>query len=895
MRLKIGTLGYLALGLLPVLASEEANEAMALTEANMAHRMMLLVIQLGLILFAAKLGNMLFERFHLPGCLGELTAGIVVGPHLLGKVGLPGFPHGLFPMAGEFPVSIELYGFCVVASIVLLFMVGLETDLGMFLRYSVAGSAVGFGGVVASFVLGDLTAVFLGQFAFGRSLGFFDPACLFLGVISTATSVGITARVLAEKRKLDTPEGVTILAGAVVDDVLGIIMLTVVLGLVTASSMHGKVNWGHIGIIAVKAVGIWLAATAIGLLSARRIGTLLKLFRDRAAIAVMALGLALVLSGLFEEAGLAMIIGAYVMGLSLSRTDIAHVVRDKLTPIYVFLVPLFFGVMGMLVDFEALGSTRILLFGLVYSVVAVAAKVIGGGLPALLFDFNLRGASRVGLGMVPRGEVALIVAGVGLAAGALEPDVFGVAILMTAVSTFVAPPLLGYLFNSPAPGVRHPVKKEAEAGVSFPFPTRDIAEWVRDRLLRTFEAEGFFVHGLEHEHGLYQLRKDACIINLTEDGTDLAFHCAEGDLPLVRTAVYEVLCELQGTVRRLQEPVDVARLGLDMHQGAAVAPAPKGLQISSFMNAQAVRLRLRGTTKTEVLNELVGLLADAGAVTDLATARNDLLAREESMSTGLVEGVAIPHARTTAVSRLVCAVGMAPDGVDFDSIDGEPSKVFVLTLSPEGAPAPHVQFMAALGQAMASGVCERLLTCRTEQEVLRMLSSAAVPAPAPASPPPAEKPGREAVVLKDYLRAELMVPRLSGNTPEEVVDELLDLLHARGLIPHPSAIQAAVHEREEAMPTGLGSGIAVPHVRTDMVEDLVCAVGLKPEGVAFGSLDGTPATLVVLTLSPSHHPTPHVQFMASLVRLLGTVDRQRLEQAGSGEEMRGILVAAATA
>ena len=881
MEIRLSALWFLLVGSLPVLGSEAA----AVPEAGMTHRMMMLAIQLGLILFAAKLGNVAFERLRLPGCLGELTAGIILGPHLLGCLRLPGFPHGLFPVAGNFPVSVELYGFCAVASIVLLFMVGLETDLGMFLRYSVAGTAVGLGGVAASFALGDLTAVVLGQYAFGRTLGFFDPASLFLGVISTATSVGITARVLAEKRKLDTPEGVTILAGAVVDDVLGIILLTVVLGMVTASKVAGSVDWAHIGIIAVKAVGIWLAATALGLLGAHRVGTLLKLFRDRASIGVMALGLALILSGLFEEAGLAMIIGAYVMGLSLSRTDIAHVIREKLTPIYVFLVPLFFGVMGMLVDFGALGSKRILVFGAVYAVVAVVAKVIGGGVPALAFGFNLRGATRVGMGMVPRGEVALIVAGVGLAAGALEADVFGVAILMTAVSTFVAPPLLGVLFHSPRPGVRRPAELAVETGATFPFPTRDIAEWVLERIRHTFAAEGFFVHELEHEHGLYQLRREACVINLSWTGAELAFRCREHDLAMVRTAVYEVLCELQGTIRRLQEPVDIARLGRAM-QGSAET-LPKGLEIANFLHPRAIRLRLRARTKDGILDELLDLLVEEGQVDDREAARSALREREESMSTGLSDGVAIPHARTTAVSHLVCAVGISPQGVAFDSLDGAPAHVFVLTLSPEHMPAPHVQFMAALVQALAPGICERLLACHTEHEVVQALVAHQPPAPRPA------KTGREGgdlVPMARYLRADLMVPDLTGTTPEEAVDQLLGLIHRQGLVQDLPAARAAILQRERAMPTGLEQGIAVPHVRTEAVRDLVCAVGLSSAGIEFGCMDGSLATVVVLTLSPGDHSVPHVQFMASLVRLLMAVDRSRLAQARNPEEMRGILL-----
>lgn len=875
-------LALFGLGTTTALAGEPAGMG-----TGMTHRMMLLVIQLGLILFATKLGNLLFERLRLPSCLGELTAGMVIGPYLLGRLPLPSFPNGLFPLAAGFPVSVELYGFCAVASVVLLFMVGLETNLGMLLRYSVAGTAVGVGGVLASFLLGNTTAVLLGQYAFGYPLGFFSPASLFLGVISTATSVGITARVLAERRKLDTPEGVTILSGAVVDDVLGIILLTVVLGIVSASRTAGQVDWRQIGAIAGKAVGIWLAATALGLLGARRIGILLKLFRDRASIALMALGLALVLAGLFEEAGLAMIIGAYVMGLALSRTDIAHVVREKLMPLYVFFVPLFFGVMGMLVDFEALGSRRVLLFGAVYAVVAVLAKVFGSGLPALVFGFNLRGALRVGMGMAPRGEVALIVAGVGLAAGALDPEVFGVAIVMTVLSTFAAPPLLGILLASDRPGLRRPPPPENETTITFPFPTHEIAQWVLERLRRTFEAEGFYFHQLEHKHGLYQVRKDASVINLDLREANLAFQCGEDELPLIRTAVYEVLCELQGTIRRLQEPVDLARLGREV-QGDGAPGAQQGLHIASFLNPKAVKLRLKGTTKTQIIDELLELLAATGGVKDVAEARQALLAREESMSTGLTEGVAIPHARTTAVSRLVCAIGIKPEGTDFASLDGQPTRLFVLTLSPENAPAPHVQFMAALGQALVPGIVGHLLQCYTAEEVVQLLGSID-------APPIASRDGGEQALLADFLRPELMIPRLKGTTPDAVIDELLGLVQQQNLVRDPPRVRAALLEREQTMPTGLEHGIAVPHVRTDAVDGLVCGVGLKPEGLDFGCLDGQPARIIVLTLSPVNHPVPHVQFMSSLVRLLATVDHARLVQAGDSGAMRAVLLEAAAA
>ena len=163
-----------------------------------------LVIQIGVILFAAKLGGILAQKAGIPTVLGELMSGILIGPYALGALALPGFPQGLFvKTVTEIPVSPELYGIATIASIILLFVSGLETDLGLFLKYSVAGSIVGLGGVLFSFAAGDL----VGTLMLGGS--FMAPRNLFLGILSTATSVGITARILSDRKKMDSPEGVT--------------------------------------------------------------------------------------------------------------------------------------------------------------------------------------------------------------------------------------------------------------------------------------------------------------------------------------------------------------------------------------------------------------------------------------------------------------------------------------------------------------------------------------------------------------------------------------------------------------------------------------------------------------------------------------------------------------
>jgi len=701
---------------------------------GMTARMMTLVIQIGLILFAAKIGNLVFERMKLPGVLGEITAGVIIGPYALGSLPIPltGFEMGLFhaPEAlrlSSVAVSPELYGFCSVASIVLLFVVGLETDLRLFLRYAAVGSVVGIGGVIVSFVSGNLVSqFFLPRILPGEHFHFLHPACIFLGVMSTATSVSITARVLSERKKMETPEGVTILAGAVIDDVLGVVMLAIGMGIATDSSNTGGIDWSVVGFDAFRTIGIWLGATVASVLLARWISGGLKRFGDTTAIAIMSLGLALIVSGLFEEAGLAMIIGGYVMGLALSRTDISHAVRENLHPIATLLVPVFFTVMGMMVDVSQLLSPTILVFGLTYTAVAILAKLIGCGLPLLACGFKPRGALRVGIGMIPRGEVALIVAGIGLSSGLLSQEVFGVAILMTLVTTLTAPPLLVRAFAGNRSGLKrggNAVDEEPPLLV-FPLPSIELAELLTTELTRTFEREGFFVHDFEMGHNRFQARKDAIIITIERHGSEIRFICDPHEQDLARTAMTEVVAEFDATLAILRKPLDVhAIVGANQEKDEPHASMPSDNRLAKYIDPTRMFPDLVGTTVETVIREIVTALAEQGKVTDVEAAVQAVLRREQAMSTGMRHGLACPHGRTNAVPQLVCAVGLCRAGVDFGSLDGQPVNIVMLMLSPpEGANAPYMELIAAIRGAFDEKGRAALLAATTPLRMADVLS-----------------------------------------------------------------------------------------------------------------------------------------------------------------------------
>ena len=423
-------------------------------ESEIVETLMRLAFQLAAILLAAKVFGEICDRYlKIPSVIGELLAGVAIGPFALGQFALPADFGALFPLplgygmegGPALPVSIELWALGQIAAIVLLFLAGLETNSKLFFRYAGPSIPVAAGGIILPFVFGAGAIAF-----FEDHISFGDTEALFMGAIMVATSVGITARVLEEQRKLDSPEGVTVLAAAVLDDVLGILLLTVVIGI----HASGTVSVGEIVWIGAKALIFLGALLAVGFLGQRFISRAILSFRTNGAAIGLAFFLALLASGLAETFGLAMIIGAYAMGLALSGSRLRHAVEDKMGVLANAIVPIFFCTMGMLVDVGSLvGAIGV---GAVVTALAIVGKVFGSGVPALAVGFNLRGASRIGFGMLPRGEVALIVAGIGLSEGVIQQDLFDIAIFMTIVTTIVAPIALKPLFTGGGSGLRKP-------------------------------------------------------------------------------------------------------------------------------------------------------------------------------------------------------------------------------------------------------------------------------------------------------------------------------------------------------------------------------------------------------------------------------------------------------
>ncbi|MEO6122010.1 MAG: cation:proton antiporter, partial [Acidimicrobiales bacterium] len=363
------------------------------------------------VLVAAKLAAEVAERVGLPAVVGEILAGLAIGPTALGLVE----PTEVLRTLAEIGV------------ILLLLQVGLEMDLADLGSVGRASLLVALAGVVLPFA---------GGFAVAAAFGEPTNTAIFVGAALTATSVGITARVFGDLRALATVEARTVLGAAVADDVLGLVILTVVVRLVA----DGSVSVAGVAGIAVLAIAFLVVTAGVGTrLAPMLFGLVDRHSRSAGTLVAVALAFALAFAELADAARLATVVGAFVAGLSLARSDQAERIRRDLTPVGHLFVPVFFLQIGIEADIASLVEPRVLAVAGGLLVVAVLGKLAAAvGLIGSPGDRLL-----VGLGMLPRGEVGLIFAGIGLREGILGDDLYAAVLLVVLVTTLVTPPLLG--------------------------------------------------------------------------------------------------------------------------------------------------------------------------------------------------------------------------------------------------------------------------------------------------------------------------------------------------------------------------------------------------------------------------------------------------------------------
>jgi Kef-type K+ transport system membrane component KefB len=378
-----------------------------------------LLLTLFTIFVWAKVFAEIFERLHLPAVLGEILAGVVLGPYATGFVA----PNATVNSIAE------------IGAVFLLFTVGLETSPKDLIRVGRVAATVAAAGVIVPFAVGFLYLIWR-----------HEPTheATFVAAAMVATSVGITARVLRDLHVLRARTSQIILGAAVFDDILGMVLLGVIVSIATGGGIH----WLHLGIVTMEAVGFALFMIFLGPRLVRRMQPGLQKMQTHDAPLILALAICLGLSVVSTKIGMAAIIGAFFAGLAFADFSDRWNLEPRAQAINQFLSPFFFFTMGSRLDLSVF-SGSVITTAVVISLLALFTKTLACGAPMLKEGW--KNALKVGVGMTPRGEVALIVALIGLEMNMISQRAYAVVIFMTAVTTIIPPPLLKLLYRDEAP------------------------------------------------------------------------------------------------------------------------------------------------------------------------------------------------------------------------------------------------------------------------------------------------------------------------------------------------------------------------------------------------------------------------------------------------------------
>ena len=379
------------------------------------------IIGVGILLFAAKLMAELFLRLKLPIVLGELLAGMIVGPFALGSLFVfDGQP--LLKIDGELRIMGEI------GAIVILFIAGLEVTPKEFLRGSKASFVVATCGVIVPF--------FVGFFVF-ELFGFGAFQSMLIATALTATSIAVSVQVLREFGKLQTTEARLIIGAAIIDDILAIAVLSVVSSLGAGTSGVIEIDPMHIVVVILQVLGFFAALLIGSLIIIPRI-VARKMWKAEGSVEGIATALFFGASALAGVIGLSPIVGAFAAGMALSSSKVFEKIEHYVSKLGLIFAPLFFAFIGAQVDFRGINAEVLMLSGIIITI-AVVTKFFGCGLPAMLFLKDKRKSMQVGIGMISRGEVGLIVAGIGMASGVLTSNVYSTIVIMVAVTTIITP------------------------------------------------------------------------------------------------------------------------------------------------------------------------------------------------------------------------------------------------------------------------------------------------------------------------------------------------------------------------------------------------------------------------------------------------------------------------
>ena len=392
---------------------------------------------------------------------------------------------------------------------------------------------------------------------------------------------------------------------------------------------------------------------------------------------------------------------------------------------------------------------------------AIIGKVVGCFFPSLLMNFNSVGALRIGVGMVPRCEVVLIIAGIAATTMMKNPlyeelvnhpdtiadmteipkpvlrevpifdsKLFGIAIIMPLITALVAPPLLNMTLAIKKKGVRKEVKDDDDTITTYAFPSESIKLFVLNELIELLDNEGFMHSSYSKGINIIQFRREDTSFTLQIKGTEFVFTSTPSEVPLIKTCIYESVVELHQVLSDLKNLTKPEILKDDLfgekkdEPPAITPPVKHSVSLDSILTEKNIVINLKSQTKEGIFQELLDVIKSNNPSINTAICMQNLLEREQIISTYQGNSIAMPHARTNGTNTFIAAMGLKPQGLNYDDGEDHPAKIFILSLCPKDEPGPYLEFITRVAQVLSdANKRESLIAAQTPADARKIMIS----------------------------------------------------------------------------------------------------------------------------------------------------------------------------
>ena len=498
----------------------------------LADKISLIIFGLGILIIIGKLTEILSEKIKIPAILIQLLIGIAIGPYLLGNVTIPLINQSIFPFSGNnsIPISSELFTILIIAAVIILFNYGLSSDTSIFAKFTNIGLCVSLISSAATFLLC--------LFFFPKFLNFSlnEPKNLILAIALSSTSFGLVSYLTFNRKEKLTSEKVIILSTIILENILIIIGFTAVLyfiqfGNYNLSQFKYEANTTNLIINFIFVLLIFFILLILFISILNRLGKSLK---NWMAQSIFIFGLFLLMTGLFHFTGINIFFLAFFIGLIISKTNFYYLIYGYYRTIFNIFNSLFFILIGMLINYKLLFSQETLYIALILASAIIILKFASALITSLFFNLKIIESTKIGLSLIPRGEIGLIIGAVSLSLGLINNVAFAILFLVVFFSI-----LFMAIFN-PVFNLIKTKKDDFEEEV-FNLESSEIAHLITYRLLDNFKAQGFSINIIDLSHRFYILKRNDLFFVLNSRHGKIIFNCKNKDLHIIKILYYEIV------------------------------------------------------------------------------------------------------------------------------------------------------------------------------------------------------------------------------------------------------------------------------------------------------------------------------------------------------------------